>query len=348
MNLLKGLYFPGASPDKELFRTLLCLLDKVVYYQIGAEGEAFASASEAADWEGQAVLPPGEERDRFLAMIRDIKIHAADYYSGFLAGLAADSLVDRSEASVWQLVAGMHGKSRELGQDPVVTEKLWQARLVLKLAEILAEEQADLANGLAEFERQEQAVYVALKGEIDDPAEVDEIFQPPPGLGGDRAVVSVRHLLKAWGTLFVTDPRDHPFLVTGSEEAAAIFFADWQELSGARPRLLLDVALPFLADAPAAAKVRTELAAAGAPIRRALQAVLAGDEAAGVAELETGAALWQSQVAAYAGRKSHLRIYLLPVHSLWAVWGRLSRWPGPVAPKEGGRPALVAVLGPAA
>jgi hypothetical protein len=346
MNPLKGLYFPGTNPDKELFRAMLCLLDQAVFYQMAAE-EALAGAADAAGWEALVVLPPGAERDRFLAMIRDIKSHAADYYGGFLSALSTDSLVDRSEASVWQLVAGLHGKNREPGQDPVVTEKLWRARLVLKLAEILAGEQADLANGLAEFGRKEQAVFAALKGETDDPAEAEEFFQMNPGLGGDRQVGKIRHLLKAWGTLFVMDCREHPFLVTGNEAAAAIVFEAWAELSGTQPRLLLELELPFSEDAAGAERSRAELAAAGAPIRRALQAVLAGDEAAGSAGLIAGAALWQTQMARHDGRRGRFCVYLLAGHSLRAVWGRLSGMAAGGAGEEAGRQALVAVLRPA-
>ncbi len=51
MNVLRGLYFPGTGLKKELFCSLLCLLDKVDFYQIVAEEEAAGSNDGSAYWE---------------------------------------------------------------------------------------------------------------------------------------------------------------------------------------------------------------------------------------------------------------------------------------------------------
>ena len=347
MNMLRGLYFPGTGPKKELFCSLLCLLDKVDFYQIVAEEEAAGSNDGSPYWEGHVVMPLGEDRDRFLAMIRDIKAHAADFYGGYLSSLSADSLIDRDESSVWQLVASLHGENKESDQDPVLTEKLWQARLILQLAEILAEEQADINKGLTDLNRAEQAVFNAMKGELDDSADYDEVF-PASGqeIGGGQAGGKIKHLLKAWGALFVMDSKQHPLLVTDSEDAAAILFDAWEELSAERPQLLAELDLPVTESIAAMTASRDELAEAGTAVSNGLQDILAGDEDSGIANLKTAAELWQNKAAAMAARKCRLAIYLLPGHSLREVWGRISGMP--VAEAVNGRQSsLVAVLRPA-
>jgi hypothetical protein len=346
MNMLRGLYFPGTGPKKELFCSLLSLLDKVDFYQIVA-AEADGGDDSSLYWEGQVVLPLGEDRDRFLAMVRDIKAHAADFYGGYLAALSADSLIDRDESSVWQLVASLHGENKEPDQDPVLTEKLWQARLVLQLAEILAEEQAEINKGLTGLHRAEQAVFAALKGEHDDQDDDDELLESNAlKIGGGQAGGKIKHLLKAWGALFVTDRKPHPLLVTDSEDAAAILFDGWEEFYGERPQLLVELDLPETESIAAMAASRDELAEAGTAARKALQDILAGDEASGIANLETAAELWQNKAAALAGRKCRLAIYLLPGHSLREVLGRISGMAVAEA-ADGNQSSMVAVLKPA-
>jgi hypothetical protein len=343
MNMLRGLYFPGTGPKKELFCSLLCLLDKVGFYQIVA-AEADGDDDSSPYWEGQVVLPLGEDRDRFLAMVRDIKAHAADFYGGYLAALSADSLIDRDESSVWQLVASLHGENKEPDQDPVLTEKLWQARLVLQLAEILAEEQADINKNLANLQRAEQAVFVALKGGHNDQGDDDELLESNAlKIGGGQAGGKIKHLLKAWGALFVTDRKPHPLLVTDSENAAAILFDAWEELSSERPQLLVELDLPIVESIEAMKATRDELAEAGTAVSTGLQDILVGDGVAGAAKLKTAVELWQGRIGEMDGRKCHLDFYLLPGHSLREVWGRIS---GMAVANDGdeNQPSLVAVL----
>ncbi len=344
MNMLNGLYFPGTGPNKELFCSLLCLLAKIDFYQIVAEEATDGGNDGASYWEGQVVMPLGEDHDRFLAMIRDIKAHAADFYGGYLSALSADSLIDRDESSVWQLVASLHGENKEADQDPALTEKLWQARLVLKLAEILAAEQADINKGLTDLNRAEQAVFYAMKGELDDRDDCDEVF-PASGqeMAGGQEGGKIKHLLKAWGALFVMDSRKHSLLVTDSEDGAAILFDAWEELSGKRPQLLVGLDLPVAESVEAMEAARDELAAARTAVSNGLQDILAGDGVGGAAKLETALELWQGQIGAKEGRKWPIDIYLLPGHSLREVWGRIS---GMVVADDGdvNQTSLIAVL----
>lgn len=344
MNILNGLYFPGTGPNKELFCSLLCLLDKVGFYQIVAP-DAAGDNEVSLYWEGQVVLPLGEERDRFLATIWDIKTHAADFYGSYLSALSAESLVDRDEASVWQLVASLHGQNKKTEQDPALTEKIWQARLLLHLAGILAEEQADLTKNIVDLNRAEQAVFDALKGVHDDLADCAEVL-PTAGLelGSGQSAGNIKHLLKAWGTLFVMDPAKHALLVTDNEDGAAILFDSWAELSGERPQLLAELDLPVVGSVAAMEASRTELAEARTALVNSLLDTLADNGvAADPAKLKAAVELWQGQIGAIAGARCRLDIYLLASHPLQDAWSRISNMAA-TNDNKGSQPSLVAVL----
>lgn len=346
MKILAGLYFPGTEPDKEVFLTLLCLLDQVNYYRI-VEGETGVDSDEegAAYWQGRVVLPLGEDRVRFLAMIRDIRSHSADFYGGYLSALSASSLVDRDESSVWQLVANLHGHSNS-EQDRLKTRKLWQARMVLYLAEIMKAEQVDLANDLAELGRREQAASNALKGDIPDADDDQDIFQISNlNLAGGEKRVSVGNLLKAWGTLFVIDPSLNPFIFTDNEDAAAIIFDGWEELSGERPQHLAEIKVPLLASVGELEAARVHGGEAGSAINDALKNILDGKVASGTAELKTALGLWRGRELSKDVRQRTVGIYLLQGHSLKDVWARVCHLPVDNQ-TAGDQQSLVAVLGP--
>ena len=183
---------------------------------------------------------------------------------------------------MWQLVSSLHGENKDAAQGPVLTEKLWQARLVLKLAEILAEEQAEINKGVTDLNRAEQAVFNAIKGELDDRNDWDEVFPASGlGMGGGQDAGKIKHLLKAWGALFAMDSKKHSLLVTDSEDGAAILFDAWEELSAERPQLLVEFDLPVAESIEAMEAVRAELAEAGTDVSRSLQGIMAGGGGAG-------------------------------------------------------------------
>lgn len=327
MKILSGLYFPGTRLPEDSLYSLLCLLDRVDFYQVVEGKEADPPGNDgAAYWRGQVVLPLGKDRDRFLAMIRDIKSHAADFYGSYLSALSDNALVDRDESSVWQLVANLHGENNQSDHDPVLTEKIWQARMVLQLAEILADERAELVDALAEFGRREQAVLDALKGEFDEPAEGEGLMRTADlGVARGPDGVQTRHLLKAWSTLFLMDANEHPLMVTDSLDSAEIIFDAWEELSGGKPQLLVEVAMPSPASSEAMVSARSELGEARTGICAALQEIVGPEVFAGTADLNVAAEHWRATVMAMErGPKWCFAIYLLAGQPLRKVWGRVS------------------------
>lgn len=342
MNMLKGLYFPGTIPRESFFCPLLCLLDRIEYYRI-VEDETYGD-DESSFWQGRTVLPLGEARDRFLAMVGDIKTHAADYYSGYLSTLSTGALVDRDESSVRQLIASLHGGKEEPGPGRMVTERIWQARLVLRLAEILSRERLELDRELAELNRAEQSLFKAIKGEAGgDEAEFIDTGGAIRAAGGKA--VPVERLVKAWSVFYAMDPQAEPLLFTDSEEAVTPLFDRWEEATGARPPLLAEIALPPTPTADAVPACRAELAEVRQPLLDAIKGILEGEGAAGTESLEQAADAWQVKVAAKAGPVKAVDLYLLADPGFAAVWSRISGVPLSVS--GGQRQRLVAVLKPA-
>jgi hypothetical protein len=348
MNILKGLYFPGTGPGEAGAGSLLCLLDKIEYYLVvEGEGEE-ADRDESPERQGRVVLPLGDDRERFLALVREIKAHAADFYSGYLATLSAPGPADRDEPSVRQLIAGLRGEKEEGGPDPLVTEKIWQARLVLQLAGILARERLELNLGLTELNRAEQAVFTALRGEAAGPDadEGDRFVEFGGGIRQDSLEgYGIDRLVRAWSVFYTMDPEPPPLLVTDSEAAAAILFDEWEDASGVRPALLAEIDLPEATSPEAIPACRAELAESRLAMIDAVKDVLAPRGAAGPDALKEAVKLWQDRVSAKAGRTTVLSLYLLAEQAGGGAWSRISGVP--VAANDGERVRIVAILKPA-
>jgi hypothetical protein len=339
MNLLRGLYFPGTGLKRELFRSLSGLFDRIDFYLVSEEDQEDVGKGDDADsWQGKAVLPLGDDHQRFMAMLKDIQAHAGEYYEGCLAGLSDKSQEDPSESSVWKLVASLHGEEEGQDEDPALIEKQWQARLFLKLAEIVAAEQEEIDRGLANFRQKEQALFSSLKGEQDGVAEVAGIFGVSGSdTGGRPNSTRARHLLAAWGVFFASDPCRHDLLFTDNEDAAAALFNAWEEICPEPPQLLAELMVP----GPGS---DSGIVPAGLEIAGALNALVAGEEAGDPGELAAAVAQWQKESTAAGGDKGLLSIYLFQGVPLEKLWPRISGMTA--VEKSKGDQLLVGVLRP--
>ena len=336
MNLLEGLYFPGTAPKKELFGSLRCLFDRIDSYRITEDDVAdYVNGGETDGWEGRVVLPLGDDRERFMAMVSDIQTHAGEYYEGFLAALSAQSQVDRDESSVWRLVANLHGEQSGSGDKQAFVEKKWQARLVLKLAEIVTEAEDEIDRELANFRQKERAVISSLKGELDESSEASEIFAGSgSGSGGRSNLVRARQLLAAWGVLFACDLRRHNFLFTDDEDAAAALFNAWEEIAPDQPQLLAELKIP-------GPEVHSGVESAGSAIAGALNVLVSGEGPDGPEELAMAVEQWNQGLGETGGDRVLLSVYLLQGASLGKLWRRIS---GTDAVKSLGDRMLIGVL----
>ncbi|MBU1233685.1 MAG: hypothetical protein KKD01_19180 [Proteobacteria bacterium] len=277
MQSLNSLYFPQTALPRHQRNCLLLLPDTLHLLQpVEPGGEETDETSDSDLFMERGICQVhtpshlGKDRDRFLGLIHEIRTRK-DGYAKQLSNLTLANLSkvqdsgDHShQAIIANLLDGQSLIDKEAAEE-AQGGKLWQARLILALAEILDREEAELAMNLSDIDSDELALFQELKGEMegetgdeDDPfAELLRIKakmgQPRPGTMNKR--------FQAWKTLYNsgTLPENYWLWTTCEEEAADILLSNYEAQSGrlSVPLLLLD--LPeqmYLQDKDALKRIR--------------------------------------------------------------------------------------------
>jgi hypothetical protein len=325
--MLNALYFPALRPDPAWTGRLAAIVDRLVCYG-AVEGDEPVPGCEA-----RVVAPLGPDRQRFLALVLEMTGRGAEDFKGPLLARAAGGGRDRDEGSGWGLTAALHrGNPATAELEMARRERLWQARLVLKLAERVAIAEAEIERELAAVNRRQAQLLRALQGEDGDE---DFLPLPDPVVPG-RQLFRIREQLGAWAALYSEDRQPESILVTDSPEAGEMLL---EEVEKRRPDGI--VSLPDLW-LPAGA------GAAGTPVRaalaRALTGLLGGLTDQGLAALGEAAAAWNKSLAEAGETSWCLRLYLLPGGAARQVLGA---WSG--LPRAGGAlpapPACLLAIG---
>jgi hypothetical protein len=239
---LTALYFPDTSLSARQVSQELIFFDKVYHYLPSETDGSDDSVAVAGICEGYPPVPFAEELNRFRQLIRELKGNEAEFYSGHLSSIAAGQEKNRDERSVRSLINSIEGTSPadQSGARADIREGLWQARLLLKLAEILYQEEQELQQELSAIAVKERELFESLKGEGEIPFALSGLTVE------SRLPVRPEILLKAWAKLFLADRRqgEHTILVTNQEQAAETLFDANEALSGQRPVRLFRIPLP--------------------------------------------------------------------------------------------------------
>ncbi len=225
--------FPDTVPTGRMFFPLVPVFEPVVYFQAVEEDQvppelvdqALDDPALAGRIRIQVPAPLGDDRDRFLKLVTDLRVRRDEYAAQLghltLAGVSAASRPARETKSaiVGSLLSSLGIRERE---DDARRMELWQARLVLKLAEIYDAEQAGLGRGLEFLESRQEALLEELRRETDNPFLRTEELSAVPPLTGERLQLR----LKAWTRLFVGGSvelgREPVFVATGREPVDAL------------------------------------------------------------------------------------------------------------------------------
>ncbi len=262
MQSLNSLYFPETVLPRHLRNCLLLLPDTLHLLQPMEPAEEDTEAKPADDIfmeQGicQVHTPSllGKDRERFMGLLNEIRTRK-DSFAEQLSGLTLANLSkekssgDHNSHAIMSTLLGGQVPADTESEEENKNASLWQARLVLALAEILDKEEAELASTLSEIDDSELALFQDLKGEAeggesdkeDDPfAELIRIkanlSQPRPG--------TVKRRYQAWKTFYSSGdlPENFWFWMTSQEEAAELLINEYEEQSGqdAVPLLLLDL-----------------------------------------------------------------------------------------------------------
>lgn len=258
MNTHDTLYFPSTAVFSGSQYPIYLLFDKLHILQpIEAEETDTTVAADLFINKGfcqaHTPCPLGDNRKRFLHLIGDIK-NRKDDYAAQLSSLtvAAMSAPHQKEDGTTQEIIssllGSQGIKEQEEREEAIALALWQARLVLKIAEILDQEEEEIAEQLALLDDREADLFRQLHGEDtennDEEDILRELLELRDKINHPSASV-IKNRFKAWKQLFVAgDLPDWPIWTTPFPEAADIILEQYEGLQGRPPLEIGQFALP--------------------------------------------------------------------------------------------------------
>lgn len=245
MQSLNSLYFPETVLPHHLQNTLLLLPDTLHFLQ-PVEGDDLTSADlfmEKGICQAHTPSPLEKDRDRFLGLIREIqeqKGNNAEQFSSLTLAHLSEEMQrgDQNHRSIMGSLLGGSPVTENIAEDKNDTEKLWQNRLVLALAEILDKEEAELAENFSNIDSSELDLFQAIKGEMDAETETEE-EEPFAELTRIRAKLSqqrpgtIKRRLLAWKAFYASGKMTEDFWlwITNNEEAGEMLISHYEAAS---------------------------------------------------------------------------------------------------------------------
>lgn len=250
MTYLSALYFPEIILQKMAIRQLLLFCKTVTFYQIFDDNSKVNT--DILFKNGLCInhlpISPGKDLHSFQQLLHNVTDHEREYYAGYISTLLIKFAQDSEEASSWTL------SSRIRKADPVQDKEenkqkttLWQAMLLLKLAEVLTREEQEIVSELLKIADRKAQVLDNIHGVNSETRQRKfSAFnvQVPPA----QPLVNIAQLTKAWGQLFI---RDHAaaaplMLVTAQTDAADLLLNTYEKRYKQKPYLLCNLDLPDL------------------------------------------------------------------------------------------------------
>ncbi|PIE58946.1 MAG: hypothetical protein CSA33_00530 [Desulfobulbus propionicus] len=218
-----------------------------------------------------APAPLGPLQKKFQAMCKDIEYNRESFASHIAH--CNPALFNASSLETLSSITSSLSRPPQAGGGPDLTETLWQARLVLKLAEMQEQEQDEIRHALAVIQAKQQDLFHALREDPDLSCQ-----------GAAMAKVNLRtdtpgfkHRLKAWTRLLCLgeySPSSCRVYVTPSIDAADLL------LERAQQRRVLDLATAKILDLPVPAEHENNVPGIDNKLLTAWQAVLANEQPA--------------------------------------------------------------------
>ena len=173
MNTLDTLYFPGTVLLSGSQYPLFLLFPQVHILQPVEAGEHDGATAEQPDifikngfCQAHTPCPLGDSRERFLHLIDDIRDRKDDYAAQLSSLTMAAMSVPRQQGDdttqgIISSLLGTKAAEDEQAKQETIELALWQARLVLKIAEILDREEEEIAEQLSLLDDREISPFQA-------------------------------------------------------------------------------------------------------------------------------------------------------------------------------------------
>lgn len=291
---LPAVIFPDTVLSERICIPLVPVFAPLVYLQPveNDPGAGQATSSFCEDMLRQSFCrvvvpaPLGEDRERFLRLVSDLRTRRDDYAAQLghltLAGISSTSRKKSETKSsiVGSLLAG-HG-IRDEGNDRR-NLLLWQSRLLLKLAEMFAVDQEELGQQMRRIREKEEGLFAGLREEGGElfvlPGGLDPVSMDPAALQQQR---------KAWARLLVLGEAlddTSGVILSRDKDGVDLLFEEYEKRVGRSPFRLGQLSLPATFPDPAGfvEQVR-QFRAEGADLLARLQAWIAASLEADVQE----------------------------------------------------------------
>jgi hypothetical protein len=253
MNSLDTLIFPDTDIFNEKHYPLLLFFSPLHFLQLVESGVNSETNHEAELFLRSGLCkehipaPLGDNREHFLRLIRDIRVRKEHYVTQFnklsidARHAPAGSSNDTGNKIVFSLL-------EEFGIEHAKTEtnlKLWQARLVIAIAEILDSNEEDLREDLAYFDESEIA---ALGSQAADDDRAEDLLKKLTGIKGKlkkNPSGSIETRFEAWLRLLKNHPAPPGKVwLASTRDSAEQIFRRYNSTSSGSAVPLLKLAFP--------------------------------------------------------------------------------------------------------
>jgi hypothetical protein len=247
--------FPDTMPREEILFPLVQVFEQVVYLRPvendTPELDTYTSfckkAVEADRLTFDCPAPLGDNRDRFLQLVKDLQNRPDDYASQLsslsLAGLGRHNDSESKTTIISTLFKSEGGEDKQNEQRNMV---LWQARLVLALGEIFDRSQASLQKNLAQISAREQGLLDELREDNQQPFALTKDLSAQ----NEKTDKQLRLRMKAWSRLFGLGSNQSPcsLFVTANNDAFDLLLEQYESEQKKPPVKLIDLMLPVLSN----------------------------------------------------------------------------------------------------
>lgn len=263
-SLSSALILPETEPAIHGILKLLFFFNSLSYY-LATETDAERAMNEKLLKDictGYAPAPLHEDLGRFNRLIGEMANSRPDdlsrLFSSEQSPIATGEIRDRDESSAGRVVAALHTDD-DKEKHARHRERLWQARLILKLAEILDRREREIINGMVRISKDEKKIFNSLEGlngtktaGSEQSPDFDKLEHPKKATenyvghspAGSSTLVPIR--IKAWTELFLTDSSpDRPFiLVTLNSECGNTILDRYENIYDRQPQKLFSLPFP--------------------------------------------------------------------------------------------------------
>ena len=224
-----AIIFPYTLPSEHLLIPLVLVFDQVVYSQPVENDDSRDTENQFCETLAANTFcsfhtpaPLGENGDRFLKLINDIRTRQDDYAAQLtnvsLAGLSAAERPDsETKGAILSNLLSEHGIKNSAEEK--IEQLLWQARLVLKLGEQFDAEHESMKEQMRVIKQRESSLFSDMVTEEGSPFALTGKLN---SLAADTGRMQLLRL-KAWSRLFAF----------GSDRVAGrVFISDDQDAVG--------------------------------------------------------------------------------------------------------------------